>query len=67
MPRRDGTGPMGQGALTGRALGVCSDSKIAKYGPGIAGLGLGLGFACRYALRRKARSRRGLRRNKRFY
>lgn len=33
MPGRDGTGPMGQGTLTGRGLGLC--------------LGLGLGNGCR--------------------
>ena len=24
MPGRDGTGPLGQGAMTGRGLGVCA-------------------------------------------
>ncbi len=33
MPRRDGTGPMGEGAMTGRGAG--------------RGTGLGLGLACR--------------------
>ena len=46
MPGRDGTGPMGAGAMTGRGLGVCTDSKAAKYGAGLA-MGLGLGLACR--------------------
>jgi hypothetical protein len=40
MPRRDGTGPMGQGAMAGRGFGVCSSSK-SSYG---RGLGLGLDF-----------------------
>jgi|LGVF01.2.fsa_nt_gb hypothetical protein len=26
MPRRDGTGPMGQGEMTGRGLGTCTDN-----------------------------------------
>lgn len=41
MPRRDGTGPLGRGALTGRGLGVCNVSNAIKRG---AGLGLELGF-----------------------
>lgn len=44
MPRRDGTGPMGAGSMTGRGIGICSGTKAAKYG---AGLGMGLGLACR--------------------
>ncbi len=27
MPRRDGTGPRGNGPLTGRGLGPCKDTK----------------------------------------
>jgi len=33
MPRRDGTGPMGVGTMTGRGFGICAD-----------GNGKGLGF-----------------------
>lgn len=44
MPRRDGTGPMGAGSMTGRGLGLCTGANAVKYG---AGLGLGLGLACR--------------------
>lgn len=33
MPRRDGTGPMGLGTMTGRGFGICAD-----------GTGKGLGF-----------------------
>ena len=40
MPRRDGTGPMERGSMTGRGVGVCTGSNAAKYG---AGFGLGLG------------------------
>lgn len=39
MPGRDGTGPMGQGRLTGRGLGPC-------------GRGLGRGVGLRRGLRR---------------
>ncbi len=46
MPRRDGTGPMGAGSMTGRGLGSCTGARAVKYGVGL-GLGLGLGFACR--------------------
>lgn len=46
MPRVDGTGPRGAGAMTGRGLGLCSGKNMMKYGAGL-GLGLGLGFACK--------------------
>lgn len=57
MPRRDGTGPMGQGALTGRGLGPCNVTGRAYCGRGIGygrntaycgrgfGRGLGYGYA----------------------
>ena len=45
MPRRDGTGPMGLGTMTGRGLGVCSGINAVRYGGGYgAGSGLGLGL-----------------------
>ena len=46
MPRRDGTGPMGAGSMTGRGLGLCTGANAVKYGAGL-GMGLGLGLACR--------------------
>lgn len=46
MPRRNGTGPMGAGSMTGRGLGLCTGANAVKYGAGL-GMGLGLGFACR--------------------
>lgn len=46
MPRRDGTGPMGAGSMTGRGLGSCTGANAVTYGAGL-GLGLGLGLACR--------------------
>jgi hypothetical protein len=46
MPRRDGTGPMGAGSMTGRGLGICTGANAVKYGAGL-GMGLGLGLACR--------------------
>ncbi len=44
MPRRDGTGPMGRGTMSGRGLGPCSGTNAVKYG---TGLGLGLLLRCR--------------------
>ncbi|MEA4900889.1 DUF5320 domain-containing protein [Desulfitobacterium sp.] len=44
MPRRDGTGPMGAGSMTGKGLGLCTGANAVKYGAG-PGMGLGLGFA----------------------
>ena len=41
MPNRDGTGPMGEGAKTGRGLGKC---KTDGQGPGF---GRGNGFGQR--------------------
>lgn len=51
MPGRDGSGPLGRGALTGRGLGVCSGVNAIKYGAGL-GAGLGLGYAYRRGLGR---------------
>lgn len=42
MPRRDGTGPMGAGSMTGRDLGLCTGANAVRYG---AGFGMGLGLA----------------------
>lgn len=42
MAGRDGTGPLGQGAMTGRGLGVCQGLNSGIYGAG-RGLGMGLG------------------------
>lgn len=48
MPRRDGTGPLGQGAMTGRGLGVCKDgNKEGNRGEYGSCLGRGLGFGRR--------------------
>lgn len=46
MPRRDGSGPKGSGAMTGRGLGLCSGANALKY-EAEAGIGMGLGLACR--------------------
>jgi hypothetical protein len=52
MPRMDGTGPMGAGAMTGRGLGRCDSENVAEarttptrgYGMGYI-RGCGRGFA----------------------
>jgi hypothetical protein len=46
MPRRDGTGPMGVGSMTGRGAGICRDATSVNYGAG-PGSGFGRGQACR--------------------
>ncbi len=46
MPRGDGTGPRGMGAMTGRAAGFCAGFGAAGYmnpAPG-RGYGFGMGF-----------------------
>ncbi|MBW6442369.1 DUF5320 domain-containing protein [Patescibacteria group bacterium] len=49
MPGYDGTGPNGQGPLTGRGLGSCENDQIAEgYGRGFA-RGRGYGFRGRFA------------------
>ena len=44
MPRQDGTGPLGQGAITGRGLGPCGGGMRRGFGRG-----LGRRFGLRYA------------------
>lgn len=39
MPRRDGTGPLGQGSMTGRSLGNCNNAN--SFNRGVAGMGFG--------------------------
>ncbi len=46
MPRGDGTGPAGDGSMTGRSAGYCAGYQTPGYanpGPGL-NLGLGRGF-----------------------
>lgn len=44
MPRRDGTGPQGKGAKTGRQMGGCKGAKPMGYGKK-CGAGAGRGMA----------------------
>ena len=47
MPRRDGTGPMGQGAFTGRGMGGCQTVDANKQNTGFYGrMRSFLGFPC---------------------
>ena len=43
MPRRDGTGPDGEGARTGRGLGPCNNNDQSEVDRG-QGLGRGRGL-----------------------
>lgn len=55
MARRDKTGPLGQGSMTGRGFGDCNSNvksgvgRKIGYGAGIgAGIGLGLGLGRKF-------------------
>jgi hypothetical protein len=49
MPRGDGTGPRGQGSMTGRRMGYCSGFNTPGFMNGgfRRGMGFGRGFAWR--------------------
>jgi len=44
MPRGDGTGPLGQGPMTGRAVGYCAGYSVPGYMNTYRGRGFGRGF-----------------------
>lgn len=44
MPRGDGTGPRGQGQMTGRGAGYCSGSGMPGYANPVPGRGFGMGI-----------------------
>ena len=47
MPRYNGTGPRGQGPLSGRGMGYCAQRAVGYYGRGYGrgiGCGMGRGF-----------------------
>ena len=47
MPRYDGTGPWGRGAMTGRGMGPCNTAQRPGYGFGYGyGYGRGMGRRC---------------------
>ena len=43
MPRKDGTGPLGQGAGTGRGFGGCIAGNASFIAGAVAGMCLGFG------------------------
>ncbi len=52
MPRKDGTGPMSSGAMSGRGLGPCAGANVVGYDAGfsrgcIDRRGMGLGNGCK--------------------
>jgi len=57
MAGRDGTGPMGQGKMSGRGLGFCTGVNAGEYSTG-AGRGIGrrggLGFGAGRGIGRRA-------------
>ena len=67
MPRRDGTGPMGTGSMTGKGYGLCTSANAARYGVGLEmgsgpgpGPGPGPGLGCRRGFGGGFGFRRGL-------
>lgn len=48
MPGRDGTGPMGQGPMTGGGFGACSTKDVSEKET-VFGLGLGRRLGARFA------------------
>lgn len=54
MPGRDGSGPMGQGGMTGRGLGACTGVNATPVGYYGSRRGVGLGMRCGAGLRRGA-------------
>lgn len=44
MPRRDGTGPMGMGPMTGRGMGYCAGYAMPEFANAGYGMGRGRGF-----------------------
>lgn len=48
MPRGDGTGPVGDGPMSGRGFGSCAGANAGGYGAGTGyGFGRGRRFGCR--------------------
>ena len=54
MPGYDGTGPRGEGPMTGRGFGYCGTGRPARLGVWPA-VGLGLGLGMRWGARRFGR------------
>lgn len=71
MPRRDGTGPMGKGSMTGRGLGACTDNNEIRQQSGFgfgcrrgfgrgSGRGLGRGFGRGFGFRNSSKTQKEL-------
>jgi len=54
MPRGDGTGPAGQGPMTGRGMGYCAGFNAPGYMNGGFGRGMGRGFGRGFGWRARA-------------
>lgn len=54
MPRGDGTGPAGQGSMTGRAMGFCAGFNSPGYMNAGGGRGMGCGRGRGFGWRRSA-------------
>ena len=73
MPRRNSTGPQGDGPMTGRGAGNCAGSDVqgcsqpGRTGPMPGGVGFGRAFADRRMGGRGFAGRGGGRRRSRFY
>ena len=64
MPQRDGTGPMGQGPMTGRGMGFCV-KELAPVINALAEFGCGRGFrrrlrGCYYSVNIPAETKKSL-------
>lgn len=55
MPAGDRTGPMGNGPMTGRALGSCAGNSATGYAGAGLGRGYGMGRGCGFGGRGGAR------------
>lgn len=64
MPSRDHTGPSGKGAMTGRQLGDCQNTKEAQVMNAQPRLGLGRGRGRGFGRRRSFDEGRRLHRNR---
>ncbi len=60
MPKKDGTGPMGQRAMSRRGVGACTGTSSGEYSAGLgrgigrrSGLVFGAGNGCRIDLKLK--------------
>ncbi len=59
MPRRDGTGPMGKGSMTGRGLGACTDNNEIRQQSGF-GFGCRRGFGRGFGFRNSSKTQKEL-------